>query len=315
MDNIYYVYVYLDPRKMGEFVYGEHSFKFEPIYVGMGKNSRLNDHLNEAIRKDSLKTGNKIKFYKLKSILSENRIPIIQKIKDKLSEKVAADLEIELIKIIGRITKNTGPLTNISDGGIGGIKLCGEENPMFGLTGSNHPASQWERTPEYWDHVSNSLTGDNNPMYGKTHTDIVKKQQSDRLKLWWSNLTEEEIATFKENVQSYWTDEKRKEAGERFMGNKNPMYGKTRPDSWRKNQSKKMTGMFPGEKNPNVKIWEITDNNNHSWKVTQGLNLFFESIGYTRLDGEIFRQVYRKQLDGIVTKGKFKGWKIKKIND
>ena len=44
-ENIFYVYVYLDPRKPGNYVYGEYSFDYEPFYVGKGSNGRCTIHL------------------------------------------------------------------------------------------------------------------------------------------------------------------------------------------------------------------------------------------------------------------------------
>ena len=44
----FYVYVYLDPRKPGRYLYGDQqvTYLFEPFYVGKGKNNRLNEHLD-----------------------------------------------------------------------------------------------------------------------------------------------------------------------------------------------------------------------------------------------------------------------------
>ena len=41
----FYVYIYLDPRKPGEYVYDDLKFDFEPFYVGKGIGNRLNRHI------------------------------------------------------------------------------------------------------------------------------------------------------------------------------------------------------------------------------------------------------------------------------
>ena len=41
-----YVYVYLDPRKPGKFIYNDFSFEFEPFYVGKGYGDRAFGHLS-----------------------------------------------------------------------------------------------------------------------------------------------------------------------------------------------------------------------------------------------------------------------------
>ena len=49
----FYVYIWLDPRKLGKYVYGNYEFDHEPIYVGKGKGGRLNDltrHWNPILR-------------------------------------------------------------------------------------------------------------------------------------------------------------------------------------------------------------------------------------------------------------------------
>ena len=44
--NEYYVYIYCDPRKKGEFKFEglEYIFNYEPFYVGMGKGYRFRRH-------------------------------------------------------------------------------------------------------------------------------------------------------------------------------------------------------------------------------------------------------------------------------
>jgi hypothetical protein len=108
--NVYYVYVYLDPRKPGKFVYDEFEFDFEPFYIGKGTRSRLLRHLkNENI--------NPIKVNKIKKIRSVGLEPIVKKIIENISNDESLKIEKRLIKSIGRYCKNEGPLTNYSEGG------------------------------------------------------------------------------------------------------------------------------------------------------------------------------------------------------
>lgn len=119
MNSIFYVYVYLDPRKPGPFVYGKYVFDFEPFYVGKGHNNRMDDHLKEVLNdhKISLK-GNQLKYNKIRQILKTGDKPIIYDVNNFLNETEAL-LETKLIKNIGRIKLGNGTLTNLTDGGDG----------------------------------------------------------------------------------------------------------------------------------------------------------------------------------------------------
>ena len=62
-ENRFYVYVYLDPRKPGNYEYLENgigiSFDFKPFYVGKGSWDRLHSQLREAKNlKNTLKLDN-----------------------------------------------------------------------------------------------------------------------------------------------------------------------------------------------------------------------------------------------------------------
>jgi len=105
----YYIYIYLDPRKSGRYLYENFSFLYKPFYVGKGINERwkvINGRTPIFINK-----FNKIK----KSGLE----PIIIKLYENLNEEESLKKEIELIDEIGRIELGTGPLLNMTDGGEG----------------------------------------------------------------------------------------------------------------------------------------------------------------------------------------------------
>jgi hypothetical protein len=111
----FYVYVYLDPRKEGLYVYGNYIFEYEPFYVGKGHGRRYKRHLNKSnYIKSKTHKNNRIKF------LIENNYNIeIIKVRENLSESDAFLLEIDLIREIGRYDIGIGPLCNHTDGGEG----------------------------------------------------------------------------------------------------------------------------------------------------------------------------------------------------
>lgn len=49
----FYVYVYLNPLKPGNFIYGNFTFAHEPFYVGKGALDRIDFHMYEAEHKQN----------------------------------------------------------------------------------------------------------------------------------------------------------------------------------------------------------------------------------------------------------------------
>jgi len=116
-DNIYYLYILLDPRKPGTHKYEDLEFEYEPFYVGISKNkNRYLEHLNEAFMLNiNSHKCNKIR--KIKKDINDN--PILIKIFENLNKDEIIKLEIEYIKKIGRSDFGLGPLTNKTGGGEG----------------------------------------------------------------------------------------------------------------------------------------------------------------------------------------------------
>jgi hypothetical protein len=117
MENKFYVYVYLDTRKPGNYTYEDLNLAYEPFYVGKGSGNRMMVHMQEKFLKK-----NSPKNQKIKKILASGKRPEIVKIFDFLSEELAFQKEIRLIELIGRKDKGTGPLNNLYDGGYGSSK-------------------------------------------------------------------------------------------------------------------------------------------------------------------------------------------------
>ena len=83
-----YVYVYLDTRKPGKFIYYDLEFDYEPFYVGKGRNNRYKEHLNEK------RIVNKHKSGKINNIIKDDLLPGIVFISESVSDDVAKSIEI-----------------------------------------------------------------------------------------------------------------------------------------------------------------------------------------------------------------------------
>lgn len=111
----YYVYIYLDPRKPGNYIYDDIKLDYEPFYVGKGCKDRINVHKYKTKEKRRQHMLNKIN----KILLETNKEPIKIKYKDNLSNEDSYKLEEIIVDKIGRINNNTGPLINKTKGGHG----------------------------------------------------------------------------------------------------------------------------------------------------------------------------------------------------
>ena len=119
-DEIFYVYVYLDPRNPGNFIYEDIHFDYEPFYIGKGKNDRITEGLYN-------KRDSKYKLSKINKIKESNLEVIVYKLYQNITEDEAFKIEIKLIKKIGRKIDN-GPLCNFHIGGKGGDNFTNHPN-------------------------------------------------------------------------------------------------------------------------------------------------------------------------------------------
>lgn len=104
-----YVYVLLNTLKPGNYVFGNHIFKYEPFYVGHGTGLRWKNHYWNNCE------SNQNKLDVIKSLKTAGHKPMASFIGKNLSINEAIMLEIDMIKVIGRYPE--GLLTNMSNGG------------------------------------------------------------------------------------------------------------------------------------------------------------------------------------------------------
>ncbi len=153
--QVFYVYELWDP------------IKTEPFYVGKGKERpgcvRYEDHLKKALGIKNFRDQNYHKLNRIKKIVREGSQPEVKIIIKTEDETTVFNKEIELIKFYGRRDKNTGSLTNMTDGGEGasGRVFSEEEKRKIGLR----------------------VKGKGNPMYGKKHAPKALRMMSDAAKI------------------------------------------------------------------------------------------------------------------------------------
>jgi len=230
----YYVYVYLDTRKPGNYIYDDLIFNYEPIYVGKGKKRRHKNHLY-------LRNSMENHFYhKLNKIINEGFKPEIIIIKNNMNENDAFQYEIKTIKKLGKIINNTGPLTNLTDGGEGSSgRICSEETKIK-ISKSNIGRHE---------NSDNTMKGKSfDEFFGLERSEKIKKLISNNANPFWKNkkLPEEMKNKISETLKN------------RFENKENhPMYGKKINQNTKNKISESLKIYF--KKNPKI-VSEETKN-------------------------------------------------------
>ena len=159
-DPVFYVYVYLDPRKPGKYVYGEYMFDYEPFYVGKGSGKRAYVHLHNKNNKDL--------FERIQSI----KTPFIMFYKKRLVEYSAFKLETDIIKEKKKKITNTGPLYNIRD----------EQGQRTGYEHSDETKKKISESHKGIKHTNETRKRLSESHKGMKHTNETKKKISETKK-------------------------------------------------------------------------------------------------------------------------------------
>lgn len=153
MKNKFYVYGLFEPLDNNEL---DNCF-----YIGKGCGSRLDSHFWDCFLDESNNiVNNPHKVRKIKKLKRNNKKPYSKKIFTNLSEGEALRKEKVLIEEIG-----LNNLVNINEGGKKGAG-SGRDNHFYGVTGEDHPAYGIIRK------------GEENPMYGKRHSESTREKMS-----------------------------------------------------------------------------------------------------------------------------------------
>lgn len=290
---MYYNYIYLDPRKKGNFCYNglDICFLYEPFYVGKGKNNRFRDHLYE--NKTTLK-NNKIKKIKNEGYSLYNFIIIFNNNKD---EQFVLNKEASIIKNIGTELKikgiKKGPLTN--------MRIDGPDSSHI--------------TEEYRKKISNSVKKFREKLSDKEKQIIsqnIKKTWTKEKREYWSNKNRTECTDQKRKLISeswtkerreknkirnkeYWTKEKRKEQSSRWTNQRRKEASIRRRnkniEEWTKEKKEEFSQNQLGSNNPFAK--KINIYNNFGELVESHNGTFYKSFKERAYPLDSFKKALR----------------------
>ena len=111
------------------------------------------------------------------------------------------------------------------------ISFFDSYNNGYNLTEGGHSVRGYKYTDEVKQKISESLKGENNPMYGKHLSDEAKKKISDANKKHWQDP---EYLKKMQNRPKQCGDKNGMYGDHRFAGENNPMYGKKHSEETRK---------------------------------------------------------------------------------
>lgn len=170
----YYIYVFLDGTKPGKYTYGDINFDYEPFYVGKGTGNRLKSSL--------LDRESPFKINKIKKIRRIGGEIITLKLFENLENEESLEIEKILISKIGRRDMGSGTLVNQTDGGDGRFRSPHSDETKLKISKTkkerNLSIPHSEETKKY---LSDINKGENNPMFGKKHSNTIKESQSNRV--------------------------------------------------------------------------------------------------------------------------------------
>jgi hypothetical protein len=228
LKNNFYVYIYFDPRKNKKYKYDKYEFDYEPFYVGRGRNKRFLDHL--------VYLDGTMKSKKIQKIVSLGLTPIIIKVKENLFLKEANDLEIDLIKNIGRRKVQNGlvgPLTNLTPGGDGGDTFSGRkhsEKTKQKMSLSQKGKIVLESTKKLISEKRKNKTYEQ--IYGKEKGDKLRKQHSQAMlgNRNFGDITGRESSRKGKTYEEFYGEEKAKQLKDLYSkersGKNNSSYGR-----------------------------------------------------------------------------------------
>jgi hypothetical protein len=261
----HYVYVYLDPLKPGPFVFGKFKFDFEPFYIGLGKNKRIDAHIRDAQDDKQQQEYQTAKYRKIRKILNVGIEPVRYKLYEGLTLDSAIRFEKYFIALIGRRDLKEG--CNLTDGGEGHLR---------GIMSEEVREKHRKNSKALWDSGifdDRDFSGEKNPFYNKEHTDETKEKIREK-------IGDSRKGELNSNYGNNWSEEQKKEASLRQKDNHKHLRGENSP-SKRPEVRKKSSDAKLGLKNPMAALWKLISPTNEVYMIEGGIDKALREFGLT----------------------------------